>query len=168
MCFLFAFTQDESKFLHCSPLALPPAAAVFFPFSPPPPSAPLSPLLRAASPLVSWPVNDVVAQRDTFNEGVYVREAHTEGRFVVSRAFSLAPEALAKSAVRFGSLHRNTHTHTQSNTHTNTVSLSSSVLIHISLFFVLTNQHTVSSPFILSVRTPTFSTSPPPRKLDLL
>lgn len=81
---------------------------VFFPA--PPPSAPLSPLLRAASPLVSWPVNDVVAQRDTFNEGVYVREAHTEGRFVVSRAFSLAPEALAKSAVRFGSLHCNRHT----------------------------------------------------------
>ncbi len=88
--------------------------------------------------------NDVFTQWDTFSKGVCVcvcvceRERHTEREFVVCRAFSLAPEALAKSAVRFGLLLATLHTQTCTHTDTHTVSLSLSLIpLPLSLSFSL-------------------------------
>ena len=103
--FLF-FSRDESELLCCSLLTLSHAASAVF--------HKLLPLLsKSVCFEMTYLHSETLSARVCVCVCVWcvcvcvcVRERHThrEREFVVSRAFSLAPEALAKSAVRFGSL----------------------------------------------------------------
>lgn len=97
----------------------------------------------------------------TLSVRVCMWERHTERDFVVSRAFSLAPEALAKSAVRFGSILSTLHI--QCCTHTHTASLS---LFLIPLTLALT--HLLSVLLILHTVYPSFAFLGSVREIQLV
>lgn len=120
--FPVCFAHDESELLRCSLLAY---SRWHF-------SSSVDLSLSQATSLALLASNTcfemTYSYSETLSASVGIWERDTEREFVVSRAFSLAPEALAKSAVRFGSLLSTLHI--QSYTHKVCLSLLLILLSH--------------------------------------